>query len=165
MKEFVSPFPEDQDTPEMREMLENHKGLQETNLEGLKIKIVDMVCGGGKTSAAINLINNSPKEKKFLYITPYLTEVERILTECSEKHFVQPKSIDGKKINGIEQLLNRGRNIVSTHALFLCFNSTIIELLKIQDYTLILDEVVDVARQVDEIKGNDLKYLLKFLND
>lgn len=162
MKEFVSPFPEDQDTPEMREMLENHKGIQETNLEGLKIKIVDMVCGGGKTSAAINLINNSPKEKKFLYITPYLTEVERILTECSEKHFVQPKSIDGKKINGIEQLLNRGRNIVSTHALFLCFNSTIIELLKIQDYTLILDEVVDVARQVDEIKGNDLKYLLNY---
>ena len=81
MKEFVSPFPEDQDTPEMREMLENHKGIQETNLEGLKIKIVDMVCGGGKTSAAINLINNAPKENKFLYITPYLTEVERILTE------------------------------------------------------------------------------------
>lgn len=162
MKEFVSPFPEDQDTPEMREMLEKVEGAQETDLGKLKIKIVDMVCGGGKTSAAINLINNSPKEKKFLYITPYLTEVDRILKECSGKHFIQPKSIDGKKINGIEQLLDRGRNIVSTHALFLCFNSTIIELLKAQDYTLILDEVVDVARQVDEIKGNDLKYLLNY---
>ena len=162
MKEFVSPFPEDNDTPEMRTMLENIDSEQKTDLSNVKINIVDMVCGGGKTSAAINLINNSPKEKKFMYITPYLTEVDRVLKECKSKHFIQPKAIDGRKINGIEQLLNRGQNIVSTHALFLNFNKTIMELIKNQDYTLILDEVVDVARQVDEIKGNDLKYLLEY---
>lgn len=162
MEKFISPFPEDQDTVEMREKLKAIEEQQRVDLSNLKIKIVDMVCGGGKTSAAINLINNSQKEKKFLYITPYLTEVERILVECKDKRFVQPKSISGSKIVGIEELLNKGRNIVSTHALFLNFNQTIMELIKAQDYTLILDEVVEVARQVDEIKGNDLKYLLQY---
>jgi len=42
------------------------------------IKIVDAIMGAGKTSAAINLINNNP-DKLFLFVTPYLSEVDRIV--------------------------------------------------------------------------------------
>lgn len=40
-----------------------------------------------QTSAAINYINQSADETKFLYITPYLTEVDRIIKSCPQKHF------------------------------------------------------------------------------
>ena len=58
----------------------------------LKINIVDAICGSGKTSAAINYINQSADETKFLYITPYLTEVDRIIKSCPQKHFKQPEA-------------------------------------------------------------------------
>lgn len=42
------------------------------------IKVVDSIMGSGKTSAAINLMNNASKDENFIFITPYLNEVERI---------------------------------------------------------------------------------------
>ena len=69
-----------------------------------KINIVDAMCGIGKTSAAINYINASPEDQRFLYITPYLDEVERIITSCPKKHFVQPHDY-GSKLRDIKRLL------------------------------------------------------------
>ena len=44
----------------------------------MQIQIVDQVMGAGKTSAIINMINDSDDDTRFIYITPYLTEVTRI---------------------------------------------------------------------------------------
>ena len=44
----------------------------------IKTFIVDEIMGSGKSSAAINYINNSPHDKKFLVITPYLDEIKRL---------------------------------------------------------------------------------------
>ena len=76
----INPYEEDEDTPEMREMLNsiNHEE-NKSEIKDLTVNIVDAVCGAGKTSAAINMINNSDDDTKFLYITPYLNEVERII--------------------------------------------------------------------------------------
>ena len=49
------------------------------------VNIVDAPCGQGKTLSAINYINNSNDDERFLYITPFLTEVERIKRECINK--------------------------------------------------------------------------------
>ena len=38
----------------------------------MEINVVDMIMGGGKTSAAKNYINSSKEEQKFMYVTPYL---------------------------------------------------------------------------------------------
>ena len=72
----------------------------------VEINIVDAICGSGKTSAAINMINSSDKEQKFLYITPYLDEVQRIIDSCPEKHFRQPENF-GSKLNGIKYLFEK----------------------------------------------------------
>ena len=112
-----------------------------------KVKIVDAVMGAGKTSAAINFINNSDSDIHFLYITPYLTEVERIVEQCSEKHFREPKNINGRKLEGIKSLIKHNVNIVSTHALFHNFDRELIDLCRVHNYTLIMDEVADVIER------------------
>ena len=67
------------------------KTEKQINTLGLKnpdVLIVDGIMGCGKTSAMINYINNAPDNVRFLYITPYLTEVERIKKECKNKNFI-----------------------------------------------------------------------------
>ena len=40
-----------------------------------KVTVVDSICGSGKTSWAINYMNDNT-DKKFIYITPYLDEIQ-----------------------------------------------------------------------------------------
>lgn len=127
--------------------------------ENVKINIVDAICGAGKTSAAINFINSSNDDVHFLYITPYLSEVERIIDSCPDKHFKQPKEY-GTKLNGIKSLFNKGYNIVSTHALFTNFDEEIMDLIKLYGYTLIMDEVAEVVTVLD-ISEDDLNTILE----
>lgn len=103
----------------------------------MKINVIDSIMGSGKTSAMINAIKRSSNKCKFMFITPYLTEVERVKEQCKDKNFKSPKAIDGSKTNGIKKLLINGDNIVSTHALFHQFDEEIFELIKVKEYILI----------------------------
>ena len=114
--------------------------------------------GRGKTEAAINYINNSKPEKRFIVITPYLKEVKRFETACKKKKFKQPYPKSGSKLHGIKELIKNKENIVSTHALFQRFNKEIIHLLQEEDYTLILDEVTEVVSEF-YISDHDLSLL------
>jgi ATP:corrinoid adenosyltransferase len=122
------------------------------------IYVIDAPCGAGKTSGAINMINNDSNNNKYLFITPFLKEVERIKEQCNDKGFFEPQEI-GTKLNGIHWLINNEKNIVSTHALFLNFNEKTMDLLRQKQYILILDEVVDVVKII-EISKKDLESIL-----
>lgn len=113
------------------------------------IKIIDEPMGTGKTCAAINYINRSNSDERFIIITPYITEVNRYIQECPGKHFVQPYRKGGKKIESIKDYIRQGKNIVSTHALFQRFDSEVVELCSVLNYTLILDEVAEVVRDTN----------------
>ena len=112
--------------------------------------------GSGKTFASINFINEST-DRRFLYITPYLSEVQRIQTGCASMEFVEPASY-GTKFAHLKHLLAEGHNIVSTHALFRKFDAEAIELIRDQGYTLVLDEVMDVVDTL-EVSESDMKFL------
>ena len=89
-------------------------------------------------------------EKRYLFITPYLSEVERIKNACRSRRFVAPEPSmrnNFSKTNGIKLLIEKRRNIVSTHALFKHFNDEIKEELIQGEYVLILDETLDVYEQ------------------
>lgn len=127
------------------------------------VKVVDMMMGAGKTSAAINHINQADKDTKFIYITPYLDEVERIKEACPEKSFKEPQVL-GTKLNGLKYLITRGENIVSTHALFQRFDRELIDMCRAKNYTLIMDEVTDVIEKYD-ITKEDFELLIdKFVD-
>lgn len=128
----------------------------------MKINVVDSIMGSGKSSAAINFINESSDDVKFMYVTPYLTEVDRIIEQCPYKKFKQPdtRNRQGSKLYGLVTLLNRGDNIATTHTLFHLFNDEIIDLCYSQGYVLIMDEVTDVIQSYKIGKG-DFEMLLK----
>lgn len=126
--------------------------------DNIKVKVLDSPMGYGKTTSLINMMNENPDEN-YIFITPFLTEVERIKKSCPTLEFKEPKAIKGSKLNGLKRLVLNGNNIVSTHALFNRADSELIELLEQSGYILILDEVANVIDQA-EISKDDIEILL-----
>lgn len=110
-----------------------------------KIKVIDSIMGSGKTSWAIQYMSEASLLNKFIYITPYLAEVERIKENCG-RDFVEPNNNneEGSKMRSLKELIVDGKDIVSTHSLFQTADDELLELLTDSGYTLILDEVMDV---------------------
>lgn len=111
------------------------------------ITVCDAIMGSGKTEATITYINEHP-EKKFIYITPFLEEAARINRGCPNANFVEPTNTKAAykytKIGHIELLIQQGRNIATTHVSYSHFTPSILEEVKRQGYTLIIDECVEV---------------------
>ena len=122
------------------------------------LKVVDAGCGVGKTTAMINYINQDKDNNKFLYITPFLTEVERVKNACKDKNFQEPAELP-TKTEDLLRLVEKGYNIVSTHALFKKLTDKVLDLTQFNDYILIIDEAADVLEEI-EITKNDLKTII-----
>lgn len=131
----------------------------EVNSKEPRIIVIDSPPGFGKTSYAIQEINKSDDDKKIIYITPFLSEVKRIIDSCPNKHFVQP-SVNigrGSKMNHLLSLVLEGKNIVSTHALFSDITDELINALRLNNYTLYLDEVFQTIEVYDITSGTNEK--------
>ena len=110
--------------------------------------MVDMIMGSGKSSAAINYMNQNYGDKKFLYVTPFLSEVQRVKLQCPKLNFVEPEIRLGTgKLGDIRRLLTKGHNIATTHALFSMFTAEVIDICRLQGYVLIMDEVANVIEE------------------
>lgn len=127
----------------------------------MKINVIDAMCGKGKTSWAIQYMNDNT-DKKFIYITPFLSEVERVKESCYMRVFREPdiQKGRGKKLNHFNKLIDSGCNIVSTHAMFKNIDEETIAALKKNNYTLIMDEVMNVIEKFN-ITKDDLRMLIK----
>ncbi|WP_377350866.1 hypothetical protein [Pontibacillus salicampi] len=125
-----------------------------------RINVVDSIMGSGKTSWAIQRMNEAPDFEKFIYITPYLEQVKRINNQ-TEKQFVEPNNnnADGSKMRSLKELIVNGKNIVSTHSLFQTADDELLGLLKGAGYTLILDEVMDLIDKAN-VTQRDITDLL-----
>lgn len=120
--------------------------------------------GSGKTSASINYMNRHPEEK-FMYVTPFLDEVARIVEYCPERKFKEPirAGEGGAKLKEVKSLIRKGECIATTHALFSRFDTEAINLIKEQGYVLILDEEINVidTKLVDGLDAKILSELVK----
>ncbi|MEC1157567.1 hypothetical protein [Cytobacillus horneckiae] len=104
-------------------------------------------------------MNKTNAVENFIYITPFLSEVERIKKSVVERKFVEPTIYNGtSKLEDLKRLIANNRDIVSTHALFSRADEEVVELLEQSGYTLILDEVMDVVESVS-IKTTDINRL------
>lgn len=129
-----------------------------------KVNIVDAMMGTGKSSAAINYINSADEDEKFLVITPYLTEITRYKEACEDRHFKEPNEyIDGRKLTSLKDMLSKGINICSTHALFRRFDREAIDICQAMNYTLIMDEVTDVVSEYELTKADHENLMEKYV--
>lgn len=129
-----------------------------------KINVVDTIMGAGKTQWAIQNITLYNRHEKFLYVTPYLDEVERVISACKSTN-VQvstPSAVVGKgsKSEHLKQLMKQGKNIVTTHALFDRIDEECLDVIRSQGYTLYMDEVHEVVKRFTMTK-DDLNLLIE----
>ncbi len=126
------------------------------------VTIIDSPCGRGKTTYAINYINERPTDN-FVYITPFLKEVERVIEQTKfngvDKRFVQPANLGSGKMDSLINLFHNNRDIVSTHSLFSKCSQSVADNIRIGHYTLILDEVMSVV-EVLNLKKSDIPTML-----
>ena len=122
------------------------------------INIVDAIMGSGKTSAAINYMNANP-DKRFLYITPFNDETERIRDACRNLDFWVPSNrideYEFRKGRHLKALVDQGRNVAMTHALFMMSDDETIRAITRHDYVIFIDEVIDVFEPL-EITDSDI---------
>lgn len=130
------------------------------------ITVIDSPCGAGKTQSMIDMINENPT-RNYIYITPFLNEVERIKTNTKFAHdklprFVAPSYTKHKrKLDSLIDYIYDSKDIVSTHSLFSRCTKDLVNIIKQNKYTLILDEVMDVVRVLD-ISKEDIGILIKY---
>lgn len=115
------------------------------------VKVCDAIMGTGKSQSAITYMNEH-KDDRFIYITPYLEEANRIKKGCSSLRFVEPQVLAQYNLRKTEHaaaLIREGRNITTTHQAFKGYTPETLEDIKSQGYTLIIDENVDVLETFD----------------
>lgn len=127
------------------------------------IYVNSTIMGGGKSMAAITYMNEHPDER-YIYIAPYLSEDDRIYAACEGLRFIRPNGkYPGKtsigKLAHVAEAIEQGRNIATTHQLFKMLTPAVLDTAKEKQYTLIIDETLDVLEKT-EFNDNDLKLLL-----
>lgn len=122
--------------------------------------MVDSIMGSGKTTAILNMIKDDPAGS-YIYVTPFLSEFERVF-KMMPGRFKQPFDNGNGKLDYLHKLLASGEDIVTTHALFLKATPETIHLLTEGGYTLILDEALSVFQEYNEnVKALDNKVVTK----
>lgn len=109
------------------------------------VTVVDARMGRGKTSAAIRYIRENRDRRRFLFVTPYLSEVQRICTHCG---FDEPSEDMGTKTADLRRKMRAKRNIAMTHSLFYYMDTDMLELAKENGYSLIIDESINIIEKI-----------------
>jgi len=124
------------------------------------ITMIDSPCGSGKTEWAIAHMNEHPQDQ-FIFVTPFLDEVERIKNGTTAEFFdpqnFQRTDLLGgdsgrkSKLEDFNDLLTNGRNVVTTHVTFCNASQETIRILQDSNYHLIIDESVDVLLPLNDV--------------
>lgn len=127
-----------------------------------KVFILDSMMGRGKTTTMMNLVPLFMGQR-FIYVVEYLSEADRVKTELEQKGikvFSPEKKGKELKSKTIKGLLNKGVNIVTTHALLDKLDTVALDILKSNEYIIILDETHKILDKYP-ISEMDLKLLIE----
>lgn len=143
--------------------MRGNKAIEFIN-KNVPIKVIDSHMGSGKTTYLMELMaNDTNKDRKYIYVTPFLEEVKRVKEGVREKKnriLYEPTANNpkGTKTEGFKKMIKEGKNIVTTHALLSKADEDLIDLIMCQDYVLILDEVMNVVEDI-HLSNKDIEVL------
>lgn len=124
------------------------------------VYVADVIMGGGKSSAAINYINQSGDDEKFVVLVLYKSEFERFRSACESKHMITPSESRRSKLFDLGLALQAGKNIVSSHALLERYTPAMLDHIRDRKYTLFIDELYNIIRPLSPACVRDIQYLI-----
>lgn len=124
----------------------------------MSVMVVDSLMGTGKTSWALQFMNQNTGHP-YMYVTPFLAEVDRVVCGTETGAKLQAPPGDGNKTASLKLMLCAGENIACTHQLFKRLDETSLEIIQKKEYVLILDEVLDAVTVYQGVARDDLLLL------
>lgn len=137
----------------------------------MSITVIDSIMGSGKTNYMINYMNESydkyvgesftnpeAEPPRFIFVTPYLDETDRVVRACPDLRFRKPKEIESKSEH-FRMLVDNGQNIATTHALFELVDRETLERIRQRGYVVIVDEVMECVRTYEKLSAADRRML------
>ena len=110
------------------------------------ITFIDRPCGFGKTT---EMLNGLKDDELYLIVVPTLGEVDRCLENKPKNvRLTTPSEEHGSKSRELERLIKAKENVVCTHSLY-HLNSDFYKEGHLDDYNIIIDEVLDVVKTID----------------
>lgn len=130
-----------------------------------KVRVIDAICGAGKSTQIMQEMRENPN-KRWMYVSPYLTEVGdgtslkgRIRETLPELNFQCPSTSKGKGKH-LKEFLANGENVAITHSLIRLMDKEALVLLKANEYNLMIDETLDVVSVYKGIHQDDIRGLV-----
>lgn len=127
------------------------------------VKIVDSMMGTSKSTNILKWMNDNPN-KNYIFVSPLLSEVDnggRVHQELSNVTLEVPNDEVTTKSKSLLYMLERGDSIACTHSLYLSMTDAHFYQMSINDYTVIIDEEVNVIGGFDKYSKSDLQWLLE----
>ena len=118
--------------------------------------------GRGKTTAILEYMVENPG-KKFLYITPLLSESETRIANTEGLEISIPqvcKTYKTKSAHALS-LLEDGKSISTTHALYEHLTFEHLALIKEKDYIVVVDEQLAMLKAYKDLPSKDIQNLLE----
>lgn len=140
--------------------------MEASELSKSHIIIIDAIMGTGKSTYMINEVINKNPEKRFLVVVQSIDKVDKKdkskikqgevgrYKQAIQAETYEPNTRPSKTID-LQRLISQGKNIVTTHALIQRVDEVTIDLLKKSNYTLIIDECLDVVHEYKERFSKD----------
>jgi hypothetical protein len=136
----------------------NYQAIEDAWDKG-KIAVLDSMPGSGKTTAVTSFLRDR-NPSYVIFVSPFKSEVEQELPKRKLKglHYVHPRSGKGGKVSHLKELITKGDNssgnklhrITCTHSAFTRLTSESFDQLGL--YTLVIDETLDVIKQLDDVR-------------
>jgi hypothetical protein len=136
----------------------NYQAIDDAWAKG-KIAVLDSMPGSGKTTAVTKFLRDKDLNH-VIFVSPFKSEVEKELPKQKLKglNYVHPTSGKGGKVSHLKELMtmgdtssgNRLHRITCTHSAFTRLTSESFD--QLGYYTLIIDETLDVIRQLDDVR-------------
>lgn len=127
------------------------------------VKVIDSIMGSGKTTKVLEWMDNNPN-KSYIYVSPLLSEVDeggRVHTSLTNVTLEIPSNDEGTKSDSLLQLLKTGASIACTHKLYLSMGEKHFHQMSLNNYTVIIDEEIDVIGGFDRYSRSDLQWLIE----
>lgn len=138
------------------------------------INVLDAICGAGKSTWAFQHMKDNA-DKRWVYVSPYLSEVGgteekgegddlhyskgRIQDVLPDMNFKYPTRTPSKR-DSFLRLIDRGENVGITHSLFSQMNEEVLEILRNNEYHLMIDETLDFISIYEDLTEEDLSLFM-----